>query len=251
MALWWSPAAADETVSCDTGRSQSVYEQTVCASRHNDLVDVELLRVYRATRAAIKQQRGADAERNLVEAQRAWIAWRDKEVELCVQSSGVTPEASMFGLATHRCKGVLLQSRSDDLRGYLRQLTSTGSATPSSSAAPRTPAEEAATKARRNVPVGEPQTPLADAEFPGRVVAAIRVAQRKCTNVVKSVDVAHGWGEEEPSCDGRVAQWKKTWRTGSSHVKVRCTYDLERSTGSILVIHEHRPHYEKYRHRRR
>lgn len=121
-----APAAPAYDTSLDCKRIDKEggnnYEMGQCAGRARQAADAELNQVYGQLRAAIKDDE-ADVQA-LLQAQRAWLPWRDKESDLCARMAGFSPDGSGYSLVWAGCQTTLTQQRTQVLRGYLRAVTS-------------------------------------------------------------------------------------------------------------------------------
>ena len=111
----------DEALDCSDGGSTH-YERTMCSRRPMVEADARLTRVYQALRKALRAE-DKRAEQVLVSAQRAWIAGRDAETELCTAASWGL-DGSGYGQAYASCYTSLLDERTAELRQYLRNVQS-------------------------------------------------------------------------------------------------------------------------------
>ena len=110
------PATA-QTVNCTTPTSQA--EMSICAGRDYEAADAELNAAYKKARAAMKSydaELPADRRGNakaLLEAQRAWIPYRDAACEaegFPFQGGTIRP------MIIAECLARLTRQRTDDLR---------------------------------------------------------------------------------------------------------------------------------------
>ena len=113
----------DQSIDCERVGKEggNGYEMGQCAGRARQEIDAQLNQVYVQLRSELK---GTDDERPLVEAQRAWIQWRDKEADLCARASGFSPKGSGFAMVWASCSSALTGERSKLLRAYLRDIKS-------------------------------------------------------------------------------------------------------------------------------
>ena len=111
-----NPSSA-QTVNCTTPTSQA--EMTICAGRDYEAADAELNAAYKMARAAMKSydaELPADRRDNpkaLLEAQRAWIPYRDAACEaegFPFQGGTIRP------MIIAECLARLTRQRTDDLR---------------------------------------------------------------------------------------------------------------------------------------
>lgn len=115
--------AYDQSIDCVRVKNEggNNYEMGQCAGRARQEVDAQLNLVYGQLRSELK---GTEEEKSLVEAQRSWIIWRDKEADLCARSSGFSPKGSGFGMVSASCVSALTAERTKSLRSYLRDIKS-------------------------------------------------------------------------------------------------------------------------------
>ena len=106
--------AYDQSIDCAKVEKEggSNYEMGQCAGRARQNVDSQLNLVYGQLRAVVK---GTEDEKSLVEAQRAWLGWRDKEADLCARASGFSPMGSGYGMASASCRPVQILKRAPNL----------------------------------------------------------------------------------------------------------------------------------------
>ena len=123
IALALALPAAAQDIDCDNAMSQ--HEMNFCALERYEAADAELNRVYKEVRTAMRSL-DADlppnlkgAEEALRDAQRAWIAFRDKacEVEGYLFRGG-----SMEPFMVTSCMTGLTEDRTDALRYLLTGL---------------------------------------------------------------------------------------------------------------------------------
>lgn len=117
-----APLQYDESLDCDHVQKEGLQlDRNLCQNRGVDYTEFQLTRVYGQLRKALKTDNAR--EKTLVEAQRAWITWRDKEADLCVQAVGYQPVGSAYGEGYGSCIEGLNAARIDLLRMYLKQAT--------------------------------------------------------------------------------------------------------------------------------
>ena len=109
----------DQSIDCERVEKEggSNYEMGQCAGRARLEIEAQLNRVYGQLRSQLK---GTEDEKVLVEAQRAWILWKDKEANLCARASGFSPKGSGYGMVWASCVSALTGDRAKSLRSYLR-----------------------------------------------------------------------------------------------------------------------------------
>lgn len=95
------------------------YEMKQCAALENTQADNALNKAY----AELKSKLEGDGLNALIEAERAWIKWRDKESALCASTSGFTPDGSGYGLIVISCMTDLTRERTTTLNQYLKEIT--------------------------------------------------------------------------------------------------------------------------------
>lgn len=110
----------DATIECARVEREggNGYEMSQCTGRAIQEADAQLNRVYADLRRALD----ADDQKALVAAQRAWVAWRDKEAELCARVSGFGPDGSGFITMVGTCTVRLTTERTRQLRQALQEI---------------------------------------------------------------------------------------------------------------------------------
>lgn len=114
----------DESIECNakTISNGTTLEKSQCIGRGANEAEFQLTRVYGQIRAELKSDKTREA--TLIQAQRAWLAWREKEADLCAQSQGIEPTGSLYGGVFGSCKSRLTLQRVEQLRQILRDLKS-------------------------------------------------------------------------------------------------------------------------------
>lgn len=111
LTIWVLPTAqADECM--DKAIAQA--DMNVCAQQAYKAADVELNKLYRE----IEQRLGdaATSRKQLVAAQRAWVAFRDAE---CAFVSSAVDGGSAHPMVADLCLAAVTQKRIEDLKQYL------------------------------------------------------------------------------------------------------------------------------------
>ena len=111
----------DESIDCERVDKDggSGYELSQCAGRAIEAEAFQLNKVYGQIRTKVKN---TPHEKALIDAQRAWLIWRDKEAAMCAHSSGFDPMGSGYGVAFGSCKSLITTERVRGLREYLRMM---------------------------------------------------------------------------------------------------------------------------------
>ncbi|MFI8416290.1 lysozyme inhibitor LprI family protein [Serratia sp. NPDC078593] len=99
----------------DCGAKNNQMEMNQCASEAYKHADAELNRVYKQVQARLKTD--ASTGKLLINAQRAWIGYRDAE---CKLSASGTEGGSIYSFLLSSCLTDATQRRIDDLKGYLK-----------------------------------------------------------------------------------------------------------------------------------
>ncbi|HGL4258867.1 lysozyme inhibitor LprI family protein [Burkholderia dolosa] len=112
LALTLAADIAHAQANCTSATDQATL--TACADRAYKKADAELNRTYQAVTARLRDARPlAD---KLVNAQRAWIAYRDAE---CHFSSANAEGGSVYPVVMSTCLEDLTKARTETLKGYL------------------------------------------------------------------------------------------------------------------------------------
>lgn len=113
-ALSQSSSLSDEEIrknynACDSGVTRSM---TICAAYENRAEDLRLNEVYREVLNNVK---GTSAEKKLIKAQRAWLAFR---VATCDYESVGWTGGSGHGMIELSCLATITRDRIKQLEGY-------------------------------------------------------------------------------------------------------------------------------------
>jgi len=113
-ALSKSSSLSDQEIrenynACDSGVTRSM---TICAAYENRAEDLRLNDVYREV---LKNIKGTSAEKKLVKAQRAWLAFR---VATCDYESDGWTGGSGHGMIELSCLATITRDRTKQLEGY-------------------------------------------------------------------------------------------------------------------------------------
>ena len=128
LAPFISPASnaqlAGKPVDC--GRVEKGYgsnfEMTVCADRSSHNAKQRLQKLLNNLRTAMPEGFGRKA---LEESQAAWMAWKNKEAQLCANAmAGYSPEGSGFDMQVSYCSTKLTNERIAVLQKYLGEVKS-------------------------------------------------------------------------------------------------------------------------------
>jgi uncharacterized protein YecT (DUF1311 family) len=109
----------DQSVDCSHRDNLNNYELNQCQGRAIEKADVELGTAYKAL-----MDKTLEAKRPLlVAAERAWIAWRDRECDLTAEVvDGYDKSGTGYGLSWGICRANLTTERTKQLRAYLREV---------------------------------------------------------------------------------------------------------------------------------
>lgn len=116
-ALLLVPAAGFAADSdCSTSANQM--DANICTGQQFDRADAELNRRYAALRSRLDE----NGRRNLVAAERAWIAFRDLECNLRTGFNTATPDdnGSIAPMLLGQCKIALTRQRIQDLTAQIK-----------------------------------------------------------------------------------------------------------------------------------
>jgi len=100
-------------VDCDNASDQATMNQ--CAAQQNVAADKELNALYQQITSRLKSN--PDSKKQLVSAQRAWVAFRDAECKF--SASGVTA-GSVYPLIYSNCTTELTKARVATFKTYLK-----------------------------------------------------------------------------------------------------------------------------------
>jgi uncharacterized protein YecT (DUF1311 family) len=99
----------------DCANAQDQATMNECAGKAFDAADAKLNDAYKQIEGRLKDD--AASKKLLVDAQRAWVAFRDAE---CNFQGGPRAEAgSMYPMVVASCQAALTNGRLKDLQGYL------------------------------------------------------------------------------------------------------------------------------------
>ncbi|MER5172227.1 lysozyme inhibitor LprI family protein [Thioclava kandeliae] len=112
LGLCLMGAGAGPVWALDCQAPQTQADMTACAGQDYEAADADLNAAYAETRTRAKSRGAAQAEA-LLEAQRAWIAYRDAA---CMAEGLEYDGGSMQPMAVAMCKTELTKRRSEDLR---------------------------------------------------------------------------------------------------------------------------------------
>ncbi|MEL6372402.1 MAG: lysozyme inhibitor LprI family protein [Pseudomonadota bacterium] len=121
-ATWAVHPAAAQRANCNEPRSQA--EMTVCAGKDLEKADRELNRVYKLVRAAmVKNDAGAEPplqkkgfKKALIQAQRAWITYRDRHCEIIgLEWYGGSGQSAAVSI----CLAAMTRARTAQLKNFL------------------------------------------------------------------------------------------------------------------------------------
>jgi uncharacterized protein YecT (DUF1311 family) len=107
-----APAAAFAQ-DCATATTQMA--MNMCADQAYRKTDAELNADYRQINDRLKSDK--DAAKLLVNAQKAWLAFRDAE---CTFSTSASAQGSVYPMLVAQCRDGLTRKRVEELKAYLR-----------------------------------------------------------------------------------------------------------------------------------
>jgi uncharacterized protein YecT (DUF1311 family) len=112
-------ATYDQSVDCSDRERLNNYELNQCQGRAIEKADFELGAAYKAlmdkTRAAKRPL--------LIAAEKAWIAWRNRECDLTAEVvDGYDKSGTGYGLSWGICRANLTTERTNQIRAYLRDV---------------------------------------------------------------------------------------------------------------------------------
>jgi uncharacterized protein YecT (DUF1311 family) len=99
----------------DCANATSQMAMNVCADQAYRKTDAELNAVYGQINGRLKQDK--EATKLLVNAQKAWLAFRDAE---CTFSTSASAQGSVYPMLVAQCRNGLTSKRIDELKAYLR-----------------------------------------------------------------------------------------------------------------------------------
>ncbi|MFZ0872032.1 MAG: lysozyme inhibitor LprI family protein [Rhodanobacter sp.] len=108
-----APLAVALAQDCSNATSQMA--MNVCADQAYRKTDAELNAVYSQINVRLKQDK--EATKLLVNAQKAWLAFRDAE---CTFSTSASAQGSVYPMLVAQCRDGLTSTRIDELKAYLR-----------------------------------------------------------------------------------------------------------------------------------
>lgn len=99
-----------QNVNCNS--PQTTLEMRICAGQSYEKADKKLNQVYRQ----LKPKLGTSQQKKLIDAQRAWIQFRDKS---CAFSGAFAEGGTLEPVLTTSCLTNVTEERIKDLEGYL------------------------------------------------------------------------------------------------------------------------------------
>ena len=99
----------------DCANATSQMAMNVCADQAYRKTDAELNAVYSQINGRLKQDK--EATKLLVNAQKAWLAFREAE---CTFSTSASVQGSVYPMLVAQCRGGMTSKRIDELKTYLR-----------------------------------------------------------------------------------------------------------------------------------
>jgi uncharacterized protein YecT (DUF1311 family) len=108
-----APIAVALAQDCTHATSQMA--MNVCADQAYRKTDAELNDVYKQIHDRLKNDKGTI--KLLVNAQKAWLAFRDAE---CTFSTSASAQGSVYPMLVAQCRDGLTSKRIDELKTYLR-----------------------------------------------------------------------------------------------------------------------------------
>jgi uncharacterized protein YecT (DUF1311 family) len=108
-----APVAVALAQDCVNATSQTV--MNMCADQAYRKTDAELNALYRQITDRLKHDK--EATGLLINAQKAWLAFRDAE---CTFSTSASAQGSVYPMLVAQCRDGLTSKRIDELKTYLR-----------------------------------------------------------------------------------------------------------------------------------
>lgn len=108
-----TPVAVAVAQDCANATSQMA--MNVCADQAYRKTDAELNAAYRQINDRLKDDK--DAMKLLVNAQKAWLAFRDAE---CTFSTSASAQGSVYPMLVAQCRDGMTRKRVEELKVYLR-----------------------------------------------------------------------------------------------------------------------------------
>lgn len=112
-ALVLAAGAQAQVIKCDQASTQT--DMNLCADQAYRKSDADLNAAYKAVMARLKDSK--DAATKMQAAQKAWLFFRDAE---CAFSSGGVTGGSAYPMVLSMCLDKLTQTRTKELRAYLK-----------------------------------------------------------------------------------------------------------------------------------
>lgn len=110
-------AQVDESIDCSDPGKLDAWGLRHCAARANQLTDFELNNAFKSLRGMLE----ADHQRLLDTAQKAWIAWRDRECDFETSAvQGFDRTGSIYSTVWAACRESLTAARTKAIRSHLR-----------------------------------------------------------------------------------------------------------------------------------
>ncbi|MFO1415392.1 MAG: lysozyme inhibitor LprI family protein [Burkholderiales bacterium] len=111
------PPKFDTTIDCSRWEHLNNYEMNQCSGRANAAADTALNAAY----GKLMAKMGPGDRDLLVAAERAWLAWRDRECDFEAQGlGGYEKSGTGYSLEWSQCRLGLTKARITQLQGYLR-----------------------------------------------------------------------------------------------------------------------------------
>jgi uncharacterized protein YecT (DUF1311 family) len=99
----------------DCANATSKMAMNVCADQAYRMADAELNTVYSQITDRLKHDK--DSAKLLVNAQKAWLTFRDAE---CTFATSASAQGSVYPMLVAQCRDGLTSKRIDELKAYLR-----------------------------------------------------------------------------------------------------------------------------------
>jgi uncharacterized protein YecT (DUF1311 family) len=122
LALLVVPAAMagdyDRSIDCSRQEQLPNQQRIQCAGREMEVSEFTLTKTYNQLLSRLDPE----DRKSAIEAQKAWMVFRDTECGLSARIQGFTPMGSMYGLVYGDCATWMNSLREKELASYLRAL---------------------------------------------------------------------------------------------------------------------------------
>lgn len=106
--------AAPTNANCQSPETQT--EMNICAGRDTEVADRRLNQVYKQLQAKVSD---SQSKKELVDAETAWIKFRDRD---CQFAAGLNRGGSIASMVQSQCVADLTRQRTKQLENYLKNL---------------------------------------------------------------------------------------------------------------------------------